>query len=304
MPNPTWSQNHFVLSSNKILKRCQPGRSKFFKRILLSMVLIISMVVNHSSIFANSEPKPKVLIVMSAANTLLLDENHKHPTGVFLNELFYPAIRLYQSGFALEFATPNGKKSTLDPESLKDKYWNSKEEKEEAIRFLNSLSSFQKPISLELAIKNNKSYTGLLIPGGQGLMTDLLYDPNLPILLTKFQEQEKKIGLVCHAPALLITLPSGPNGEGFLFQGYHVNSVTKMEEWFIETFVMKGKPKVRKISELLKERGMLYESSIFPASGFATRDRNLVTSQNPFSGEEFTKLYLDAIKDSLKKSSF
>ncbi|PJZ84526.1 type 1 glutamine amidotransferase domain-containing protein [Leptospira harrisiae] len=304
MSNSTWNQNHFVLSPCQILKRYQPGRSKFFRMITLLMAVIISIVFYQSSIFANSEPKPKVLIVMSAADIILLDENQNHPTGVFLNELFHPAIRLYQSGFALEFATPNGKKVTLDPESLKDKYWNSKEEKEEAIRFLSSLPSFQKPISLELAIKNNQSYMGLLIPGGQGLMTDLLYDPNLTILLLKFQEQQKTIGLVCHAPALLLTLPSRFKGEGFLFQGYRVNSVTKIEEWFIETFVMNGKPKVRKISELLRERGMLYESSIFPASGFAIRDRNLVTSQNPFSGEEFTKLYLDALKDSLKKTSF
>ncbi|TGK82616.1 type 1 glutamine amidotransferase domain-containing protein [Leptospira noumeaensis] len=304
MQNQTWNQNQFIFFSNQFLKRFQPNLSKLFRGIVFSMALIISMVVNHSSIFPNSEPKPKVLIVMSAANTLLLDENHKHPTGVFLNELYHPAIRLNQSGFDLEFATPNGKKVTLDPESLKDKYWNSKEEKEEAIRFLNSLNSFQKPISLELAIQKNQSYVGLLIPGGQGLMTDLLYDTNLTILLSTFQKQEKTIGLVCHAPALLITLPSGPNGDGFLFHGYRVNSVTKIEEWFIETFVMKGKPKVRKISDLLKERGMLYESSIFPASGYAIRDRNLVTSQNPFSGEEFTKLYLDALKDSLKKSSF
>ncbi|EKJ86247.1 putative intracellular protease/amidase [Leptospira meyeri] len=304
MQNPIWNKNHFFLFPYNILKQYLPDRFTFFKMIRLPMVWVISMVVSQSSLFAKQEPKPKVLIVMSAASHLLLDESFYHPTGVFLNELALPAIRLNQSGFDLEFATPNGKKVTLDPESLKDKYWNSKEEKAEAIRFLNSLNSFQKPISLELAIQKNQSYIGLLIPGGQGLMSDLLYDTNLPILLRTFQKQEKTIGLVCHAPALLITLTEGPDGDGFLFQGYRVNSVTKMEEWFIETFVMKGKPKVRKISELLKERGMLYESSFFPASGFATRDRNLVTSQNPFSGEDFTKLYLGALKDSLKKSSF
>lgn len=304
MSNLNSNQNYFFLSYYHILKRNQPSRFTFFEMIRMPMVLMISMVAFQFSLFAKSEPKPKVLIVMSAASTLLLDENQKHPTGVFLNELAYPAIHLNQSGFDLEFATPNGKKVTLDPESLKDKYWKSKEEKEEAIRFLTSLSSFQNPMTLEMAIKNNQSYIGLLIPGGQGLMTDLLYDTNLPILISRFQEQEKTIGLVCHAPALLLTLPSGSMGEGFLFQGYRVNSVTKIEEWFIETFVMKGKPEVRKISDLLKERGMIYESSIFPASGYATRDRNLVTSQNPFSGEEFTKLYLDALKDSLKKFSF
>lgn len=270
--------------------------------LLSQVILLLGLVFLQSPIFAKS--KPKVLIVMSAANTLLLDGNRQHPTGVFLNELYHPVIALDRSGFDLVFATPEGKKATLDPESLKDKYWNSKEEKEEAVRFLNSHPSFQKPIPLESVGKDHQIYISLLVPGGQGLMTDLLYDKNLPVLLTSFQNQGKTIGLVCHAPALLATLPSGTNGDGFLFQGYQVNSVTKIEEWFIESFVMKGSPKVRKISDLLKERGMKYESSFFPASVYAIRDRNLVTSQNPFSGNEFTKLYLGAINDYLQKPAF
>lgn len=297
-----WNQKDSFFRSKKIVKTNSIHRSQRRWFFIAQVFLIIGFVFFQSPIFAKSIPK--VLIVMSSADTLLLDGSHRHPTGVFVNELYHPAIALDHAGFVLEFVTPDGKQATLDPESLKEKYWNSKEEKEEAIRFLNSHPSFQKPLPLDLVVKENQSYIGLLIPGGQGLMTDLLYDKNLPLLLSSFQNHGKTIGLICHAPALLTTLPSGPLGEGFLFQGYRVNSVTKIEEWFIETFVMKGSPKVRKISDLLKERGMIYESSFFPASGYATRDRNLVTSQNPFSGKEFTKLYLDAISDYLKKSSF
>ncbi|MBM9546178.1 type 1 glutamine amidotransferase domain-containing protein [Leptospira sp. 201903074] len=291
MSNFTWNQKISLIH-----------RSQWRWSLVSQVIIILGLVFLESPIFAKSIPK--VLIVMSSADTLLLDGSHRHPTGVFVNELYHPVLALEQSGFDLVFATPEAKKATLDPESLKEKYWNSNEEKEEAIRFLNSLPSFQKPISLESALKEQKNFISILVPGGQALMTDLLYDKNLPLLLSSFQNQGKTIGLICHAPALLTTLPSGPLGEGFLFQGYRVNSVTKIEEWFIETFVMKGSPKVRKISDLLKERGMIYESSFFPASGYATRDRNLVTSQNPFSGKEFTKLYLDAISDYLKKSSF
>ncbi|TGM46237.1 type 1 glutamine amidotransferase domain-containing protein [Leptospira vanthielii] len=301
MSNPTWNQrkSQFRLKTVKT----NPSNLSFWNgKFLLKVVVILGLVLLQSPIL--SKPKAKVLVVMSAADTLLLDESHRHPTGVFANELYHPILALDHSGFELVFATPEAKKATLDPESLKDKYWDSKEEKEEAIRFLNSSPSFQKPISLESAVKDQKNFISILVPGGQGLMTDLLYDKNLPLLLSSFQNQKKTIGLICHAPVLLTTLPSGPLGEGFLFQGYRVNSVTKTEEWFIETFVMKGSPKVRKISELLKERGMIYESSFFPASGYATRDRNLVTSQNPFSGNEFTKLYLHAISDYLKKFSF
>ncbi|TGL39031.1 type 1 glutamine amidotransferase domain-containing protein [Leptospira perdikensis] len=302
MSNPIRNQIISFFHLERILKT---NPIHFFQWIFspaLRVILLLGLVFLQSSISA--KPKPKVLIVMSAANTLLLDGNRKHPTGVFVNELYHPMIALDHFGFDFVFATPEGKKATLDPESLKDKYWKSKEEKEEAIRFLNSHPSFQNPIPLQSVTKDHQSYLSLLIPGGQGLMSDLLYDENLPVLISSFHHQGKIIGLVCHAPALLTTLPSGTNGEGFLFQGYRVNSVTKIEEWFIETFVMKGSPKVRKISDLLIERGMKYESSLFPASGYATRDRNLVTSQNPFSGDEFTKLYLGAINEYLQKSSF
>jgi putative intracellular protease/amidase len=99
----------------------------------------------------------------------------------------------------------------------------------------------------------------------------------------------------------LITLPFNAETNEFLFSGYKVNSVTKTEEWFIETFVMKGKPKVRKISTLLKDRGMIYESSFLPGRSYAVKDRNLITSQNPFSGQEFIDYYLESIKEYLEK---
>ncbi|GBF51614.1 DJ-1/PfpI family protein [Leptospira ryugenii] len=242
--------------------------------------------------------KPKILIVMSAASTLALDNNPSYPTGVFINELYEPIRTLDQKGYDLVFASPKGKPATMDPESLKDKYWESKEAKEEAIRFLQRNASFQNPEVLELVLPKSKSFQGLLIPGGQGLMSDLLYDPTLPKLLETFQKENKAIGLVCHAPALLTTLDQSGDAENFLFKGYRVNSVTSMEEWFIETFVMKGTPKVRKISSLLEKRGMVYESSFLPGRPYAVRDRNLVTSQNPFSGTRFTELYVEAL-DSL-----
>lgn len=268
-------------------------KKSVFRYLVLGLFLLGGIV----PIFA----KPKVLVMASAADTLVLDSNPKYPTGVFINELYYPVKALDQMGIELVFATPGGKRPTLDPESLKGKYWSSEEEKKEAVLFLESYSAFQKPLPLESIVKDNQTYLAILVPGGQGLMSDLLYDPLVPKILTEFQKNERPIGLICHAPALLTTLPSGSRGEGFLFSGYKVNSVTKIEEWFIESFVMKGTPKVRKISNLLKERGMEYESSFFPGRGYATRDRNLITSQNPFSGDEFNLYFLKAVSEEKEK---
>ncbi|MCZ8342128.1 MAG: type 1 glutamine amidotransferase domain-containing protein [Leptospira sp.] len=245
--------------------------------------------------------KPKILVVVSAADWLELDSNPKYPTGVFLNELYHPVKALEEKGFEIIYASPKGKRATLDPESLKSKYWKSDSEREFAQKKILSDPSYLNPLSLEQIKGDNKNYVALMVPGGQGLMSDLLRDPLIPNLFEDFHRDNRPIGLICHAPALLISLPSSNNGGGFLFSGYRFNSVTKIEEWFIETFVMKGTPKVRKISNLLKDRGMIYESSFLPGGGYATRDRNLITSQNPFSGEAFNELFLQAVNEEKEK---
>ncbi|TGM87830.1 type 1 glutamine amidotransferase domain-containing protein [Leptospira bouyouniensis] len=274
------------------------GWGKF--RFYLVTLCLTSLL--PSGLMADPEGKPKILVVMSASDTILLDGVRKHPTGVFLNELYFPVKMLHEKGFEIVFATPFGKKTTIDPESTKEKYWKSNAEKEEAIQLLSSFPTYKKPITLEKAIGDNHTFLGILVPGGQGLMTDLLYDGKIPQLLKIFHEKQKPIGLVCHAPALLTTLHLEGENEHFIFKGYKVNSVTKIEEWFIETFVMKGTPKVRNISGSLKDLGMDYKSSFLPGRSYAIRDRNLITSQNPFSGIEFSELFWEAIQDYLQKN--
>ncbi len=64
---------------------------------------------------------------------------------------------------------------------------------------------------------------------------------------------------------------------------------------FIEKFVMKGKPFNRRIGKQLRKLGFYYVKGR-PAKNFAVRDRQLVTSQNPFSNEAFSRLYRQALK--------
>ena len=63
---------------------------------------------------------------------------------------------------------------------------------------------------------------------------------------------------------------------------------------------MKGKPKNRKIAKKLRKLGLKYKKKL-PKANFAIRDRNLVTSQNPYSGNAFNKLYLEALDEYLKR---
>lgn len=100
---------------------------------------------------------------------------------------------------------------------MKKKYWKGRENLiDEGTTFVKNDPKFNKPISLDQALQNIKKYSGLVVPGGQGLMVDLIKDPLMPTILKSFAKENKPVGLICHAPALLTTIPK----EGNPYKGY------------------------------------------------------------------------------------
>ena len=256
----------------------------------ITMIMLFSITVTAQN--------KKILFVLSAADTLELNKGEKlRQTGVFLNEFYLAFKSVSEAGYTVDFATPNGIVATIDEESINDKYWeNLLTVKDEALEFVKKDSLFNNPITLEKAIEKKTNYIGLIIPGGQGLMIDLKEDKNIPILLKYFAEESIPTGLICHAPSLILTIPKEENP----YIGFKVNSVSPFEEFVIERFIMKGKPKNRKIAKQLKKIGLKYKQKL-PKANYAVKDRNLVTSQNPFSGSAFNKLYLEALSEYLKQ---
>lgn len=255
------------------------------KNLILSSITILFTTFGFSQ-------KPTILFVMSAEDTLKLNNGKKlRQTGVFLNELYLAYKSVSEAGYNVQFATPKGVKTTIDNESKNDKYWKNKLDiKKEALKFITENAQFNNPITLKEVIKNKDQYFGLIIPGGQGLMMDLLYNKHIPIILEYFARKNKPTGLICHAPILISTIPKSKNP----YVGFKVNSVSPLEEFVIENFIMKGKPKIRKIAKKLRKAGLKYRSGL-PKSNFSIKDRNLVTSQNPYSSDAFNKLYLKAL---------
>lgn len=250
-------------------------------------------VVMLCLLFSASHGQEKVLFLMTAANTQELQNGKARQTGYFLNEFYeaYKAIR--QAGYDIDFASPEGAKPTIDEESLKDKYWKDNLPlKRESLDFVASEPEIKEPMALEEALARNMEYVAMVVPGGQGVMVDLFHDKSVPELLLKFASHKRPIGLICHAPALLLKMPLADNP----MKGFKVNSVSGFEEWIIETFVMDGKAKDRKIGSRLEKAGFDYESG-FPGRPHAVRDQFLVTSQNPFSGQEFNRAFLAALEE-------
>ncbi|WP_341225408.1 hypothetical protein [uncultured Arcticibacterium sp.] len=236
----------------------------------------------------------QVLFVLSAADTLELNKGEKlRQTGVFLNEFYLAYNSVLKAGYTVAIATPNGTVATIDQESMDDSYWqNNLTLKKEALAFIKHNQVFNHPLSLEEALKNKNNYIGLVIPGGQGLMVDLHNNLHIPLLLSHFAETKKPTGLICHAPSLILTIPKESNP----YVGFNVNSVSPLEEFVIEKFIMKGKPQNRKIAKRLKKMGLNYKQKL-PKANYAVKDRNLVTSQNPFSSERFNMLYMEALEE-------
>ena len=234
--------------------------------------------------------RARVLFVLSSAGEQVLANGRRRRTGYFLSEFYEPYAALRRQGHELYIATPEGKAPVVDPEGLKDDYWEDESARDLALTFAENDPGVARPLSLDEALLRASEWDGLVVPGGQGVMVDLYQDEKMQKLLTTLGERRKAVGLICHAPALLSRL----KGE-HPFLGREVTAVSPFEEFYIETFVMGGRAQTRRIGRSLRRAGFDYGAAL-PKVNHAVRDCNLVTSQNPFSGDAFLEEFLNALR--------
>ncbi|WP_437739043.1 type 1 glutamine amidotransferase domain-containing protein [Sorangium sp. So ce1504] len=237
------------------------------------------------------KPRGKILFVLSAAREQTLADSSKRATGTFLGEFYEPYLALTGAGHEVVFATDGGGAPAIDPESLDERYWGDGARRAQAQRFVERAPEVRAPLSLKAARAAADSFDGIVVPGGQGVMVDLLDNADLHALLAHFGGKHQPVGLICHAPAVLTRMR-----QPHPLSGRTVTSVSSFEEFYIETFVMGADAQVRGIGEQLEDHGYEHEAA-FPGSAYAQRDCNLVTSQNPFSTDRFSALYLEALAD-------
>jgi putative intracellular protease/amidase len=241
----------------------------------------------------DARPAGSILMVLSAAPIQTLSDGSTRATGYFLNEFYEPYRALTEAGYAVAIATPGGRPPALDPESIDPKYWKDRPgELGRARKLAAEHPRMLSPLNLDSLPAQAGDFQAIVVPGGQGVMVDLLDHQVLHGLLREFGASHRPVGLICHAPAILTRM----GGQSGPFAGRRVTSVSGIEEWYIETFVMDARAKVRRLGARLEDSGFLHDSA-FPGSAHAIRDCSLVTSQNPFSGAAFNKLFLDALAD-------
>ncbi|AZZ36068.1 type 1 glutamine amidotransferase domain-containing protein [Bdellovibrio sp. qaytius] len=258
----------------------------------------------------------KILVILSAANSIPLKEGGSHKTGIFLGELTEPAEAMMKAGYELTFASPQGVAPSIDPDSYRLLYWRgSKKKLNYNKKVYSTLESkgLNSPMSLEkLAVDCGQlnEFDGLFIPGGHGPLVDLYYEDmfssknlslSMGVILKHFHEKKKPTGLICHSPTVLAAAPK-VNGR-WIYEGYKMTAISRFTEWINEDLpgmrVLKGHVGVYP-SDVLKEAGAHFVYQKIPMIPYVAEDRELMTGQDPFSAALMAKRFVKKLNDYMK----
>ncbi|MEM8810816.1 MAG: type 1 glutamine amidotransferase domain-containing protein [Cyanobacteria bacterium P01_G01_bin.38] len=226
--------------------------------------------------------EPRILIVLTSHAQL---GDTGHPTGFWLEELASPYYAFVDAGAAVTLASIKGGEPPLDPKSYQDdaqtdttrRFWADTEAKA-------ALAN-----TMPVSEAKTDDYDAIFLPGGHGTMWDFPVSTALTKLIEAFDQEEKIIAAVCHAPAALVSVKTVA-GEP-LVKGKVVTAFTDSEERAVELdavvpFLLETR---------LRELGAKFESGADWAP-ITQQDGHLITGQNPASSEPAAKAVLAALR--------
>jgi putative intracellular protease/amidase len=191
---------------------------------------------------------------------------------------------LLDQGIEITIATPKGGQPPIDPKS------------EDPSAATEDTKRFDKDTELQTKLKNTlkltdvnqADYDAVFYPGGHGPLWDLATDKNSIALIEAFYTNNKPVGFVCHAPAVLKDVKV--NGE-FLVKGKKVTGFSNEEEEAV------GLTKVVPflLEDALKQNGATY-SKAENWQPYAVEDGLLITGQNPASSKLVAQKLLNQLK--------
>ena len=273
-------------------------------RKFLTCLLLCLLAVSQ----AGAAEKGKILVPMSSQNEMELANHTNMPVGFFLNEFAIPAQYLYEHGYEIVIATPNGKAPAVDKGSVNARFFGDDEaELQAAQKFFETL----KPISLKEAVEGGlENYAGIFVPGGHSPMTDLTYDLDLGMALRHFHEKGKPTAFICHGPAAALSaLPKAPEyrqalveakvqdareaAKDWPYAGYRMTALSDAEEWPGE--VRLGTQMPFHLEQALQMAGATMIVAA-PGQSHVEIDREVITGQNPSSDRALAEAMLKALE--------
>ena len=259
-----------------------------------------------------AENKGKVLVVVSSVSEIQLQDGKTYETGYFLNELAVPVKALVDAGYQPVFANPQGNAVSWDKHSLDKKYFAGDEKQmNQTVKFVENLEALKKPLSLKDVVKKGTSdYVGIFLPGGHAPLGDLAANSELGDILQQFHRASKPTALICHGPIALLSALRNPAdfakgmisgdaaardlaSQSWPYAGYRMTVFSTAEEKVAEQYQLNGKVKFYP-AEALTEAGAIMETRKMWQSN-VVKDRELITGQQPFSDEAFSKVFIAAL---------
>jgi putative intracellular protease/amidase len=267
--------------------------------------------------------KPTILVIASNADSITLKDGRKEHAGYYLNELFIPMQAVFDAGYQMVLATPNGTKPIMDPQSATAAHFGGSEATlRKALEFMNTHPAMQKPISFRSAIEGGlDQYVGFFAPGGHPPMIDLMQDPDLGEIFRYAHSTAKTTALLCHGPiAIAAAMPKAKEfraalvagkpeeakklAEGWQYAGYRMTIFSNDEEHYVEEHLMDGGKIPFYVNDALKTAGgnvSISDKGTFQP--FVIEDRELITGQNPPSDHAISERFVKALNRATSKAA-
>ncbi len=214
--------------------------------------------------------KKKALIVVTSVE--------KYPemdraTGLWLGEAVHFYEKLHEKGYEIDFVSPKGGYTPLDPVSLQMFVQPSDWKYYADETFRGKLADTFKPADI-----NAEDYSVIYYSGGHGVVWDFPENAELQETARKIYENGGVVSSVCHGAVGLFNIKLS-DGE-LLIKGKTLTGFSNSEE--IAAELADHMPYLTE--DVLKSRGAHYVKADQDFVSFAVSDGRLVTGQNPQSG--------------------
>lgn len=224
----------------------------------------------------------KILMVLTSHDKMG-DTGHK--TGFWLEEFTAPYYVFADAGCDITLASPAGGQPPVDPNS------DAEDAQTDTTRRFKEDASAQDKLRHTVVLDSVRAadYDAIFYPGGHGPLWDLTQNADSIRLIQEFLLQDKPVGAVCHAPAVLLKTQY-PDGTPVL-EGIKVTGFTNSEEEAV------GLTQVVPflLEDELKKRGGNYQRT-GDFKPFYVRDGWVITGQNPASSETTARALLRALR--------
>jgi len=224
----------------------------------------------------------KILMVLTSHDQLG-DTGQK--TGFWLEEFATPYYLFKDGNVEVTLVSPNGGQPPLDPTSDTPDFQTEATERFKADADAQAeLANTQK-----LSAISADDFDAVFYPGGHGPLWDLAEDRYSIALIETMLADEKPVGAVCHAPAVLrhtITVDGAALVKGKSVTGFSNTEEEAVQLSAVVPFLLEDE---------LKAKGANY-SKADDWQPYAVTDGNLITGQNPASSALVAKALLEMIK--------